>query len=92
MNWWHLAITPTGRHARQLDHVAVLAEAEALVAEDPELELAHAVTEVLGSRAEAHRTELGFPPNGRWVSRGGWDSSLSQGTPHPKFLDGATVS
>lgn len=91
-NWWHLAQTPDGVHARQFDPTAIQAEAEALVVEDPELTHDEAVAELLAARAEAHRAELGFPPNGRWVNRPQWDSSLTEGEPHPTFLARATVS
>lgn len=90
-NWWHLAQTPTGRHARQLDPVAVEEEVARRRAEDADLGYDEAVAEVLGDRAAAHRDELGFPPKGRWVMRDGWDSQLSQGEPHPSFLGGATT-
>ena len=90
-NWWHLAQTPDGPHAHQLDPVALQAEAEQRMAEDPELLELQAEAEVIGDEAERIRTELGFPPKGRWVMRAGWDSSLSMGEPHPSFLARATV-
>lgn len=92
MNWWHIAHTPTGVHARQINPVSLMTEAQKLVDEDPELVLDEAVAEVLGDRAEAHRQELGFPIKGRWVMRTDWDSQLSQGEPHSKLLATATVT
>lgn len=90
-NWWHLAQTPDGMHAHQLDPVALQALVDAELAADPELDEATAEAEVLGEEAERIRAELGFPPKGRWISRTGWSSSLSQGEPHPSFLEAATV-
>lgn len=89
--WWHLAQTPTGPHAHQLDPVAMQTEADRRVAEDPELTREYAEAEVLGDEAERIRTELGFPPRGRWMSRPPWDSAISQGEPHPNYLATATV-
>jgi len=90
-NWWHLAQTPDGAHAHQLDQ-AVLQEAmDELMADDPDLTEAEAEGEVLEDAAVAIRAGLGFPPRARWVNRAGWDSQLSIGEPHPSFLASATV-
>lgn len=91
MNWWHVARTPHGIHAHQLDPVAVLAEVDRRRAEDPQLGQDEALAEVLGDEAERIRAQLGFPIKGRWVMRAGWDSQLSQGEPHPRLLQRATV-
>lgn len=90
-NWWHLTQTPTGTHAHQLDPVALQAEVDRRVAGDSELSEAAAEAEVLADEADRIRAELGFPIKGRWVSRPEWDSQLSQGDPHPRFLAQATV-
>lgn len=90
-NVWHLAQTPAGKHAHQLDPVALEPLVEAELAADPELDRATAEAEVLAEEAERIRRELGFPKAGRWFNREGWDSNLSFGEPHPKFLAEATV-
>lgn len=92
MNWWHIAQTPTGVHARQINPISLMIDAQKLVDEDPELVFEAAVSEVLEDRVEAHRRELGFPVRGRWVTRAGWDSSLTRGEPHGKLLESATVT
>jgi hypothetical protein len=90
-NWWHLAETPSGRHAHQLDPIALQGLIDAELAADPNLDAATAEAEVLGDEAERIRRELGFPSRARWLSREGWSSSLSQGEPHASFLAVATV-
>lgn len=90
-NVWHLAQTPTGLHAHQLDPVALEALVVAELEADPELDRATAEAEVLGDEAERIRRELDFPKAGRWFAREGWDSNLSFGEPHPKFLAEAAV-
>jgi hypothetical protein len=90
-NWWHVAHTPDGIWAHQIDPVEAEEQAQALMAQDPELGYDEAVAEVLGDVAAGIRAELGFPPKGRWVTRAGWDSQLTLGEPHPKLLAKATV-
>lgn len=90
-NVWHLAETPTGNHAHQLDPVAIEERVLAEMATDPELDRATAEAEILGEEAERIRRELDFPRGGRWINREGWFSHVSNGEPHPKYLDAATV-
>jgi len=90
-NWWHLALTPDGRHAHQLDPVALQDAVDAELLADPDLDAGTAEAEVLAEEAERIRRDLGFPKGNRWVGRPGWDSALSQGEPHPNFLASATV-
>jgi hypothetical protein len=92
MNLWHIAHTPTGSHVRQLNPVSLREDALARTKGDPELSYSDAVSEILSERAAAHRAELGFPVNGRWVQREGWDSQISDGEPHPSLLERATVT
>lgn len=86
MNFWHLAQTPDGPHAHQLDPIALQAWARAEMDLDPQLDEQTAMAEAQGFAADQIRAALGFPRNGRWYSRPGWDSSVSQGEPHPNFL------
>jgi hypothetical protein len=90
-NVWHLARTPTGLHAHQLDPAALEAYVEQEMAGDPDLSRAIAEAEAIGAACETLRGELGFPKNMRWVDRDGWDSSVGEGDPHPTYLAGATV-
>lgn len=85
-NWWHMAQTPNGPYAHQLDPVELDTRAAAEMADDPHLDEAAALSEVLAAAGEEIRVSLGFPRNGRWVTRDEWDSSASVGEPHPKFL------
>jgi hypothetical protein len=91
MSYWHIAQVPDGRpnagyHLHELDPVALDEAAAAAMAEDPDLDRATAYAEALGDTAEAIRTDLGFPPRGRWANRAGWQSTLSEGVPHPSLI------
>jgi hypothetical protein len=85
--WYHIARTPTGWHVHRLDPLKVLERVNALRAADPELTEVDAVVEVHQEVGEAIRTQLGFPPRGRWVHRDGWDSQLTVGEPHGSIMD-----
>jgi hypothetical protein len=90
-NVWHLAETPSGPYAHQLDPDELDAYVAQEMADDPALPRGVAEAEAVGAACERIRRELGFPKNGRWVDREGWQSALSYGEPHPKFLEKATV-
>lgn len=91
LDYHHIARTPDGVHVHRLDPLVVLARANALRADDPDLTEAEAIAEVHGEIVEAIHKMLGFPIRGRWFSRDGWDSQLSVGTPHPTLMAAATV-
>jgi hypothetical protein len=86
--WYHLARTPRGLYVHRIDPLKVSARVDELRATDPELSEEEATAEVHGEYAEAIRALLGFPPRGRWITRDGWQSVLSTGTPHPSVLEG----
>lgn len=90
-NWWHLAQTPTGFHAHHVDPEELGELVEADRAADPEVSEQAAVADALGDLAEAIRRSLDFPPRNRWHDRDGWYSSITQGEPHPKYLEKATI-
>ncbi len=85
-NLWHSAATPRGYYAHQIDPLALDTYVQREMARDPELTADLARAEAVGMAAEDIRRSLGFPVNGRWAMREAWNSSVSEGEPHPNFL------
>lgn len=86
--WYHIAQTPEGTHIHRLHPAAAEARASAM-ADFRRIEYDSAVAEVMGEYAQAIRDSLGFPQD--WVNVDKYSSSISQGEPHPRTMELATV-
>lgn len=90
MAWWHLARTPDGLHAHDID-AQVQARVAELLAAEPGRDSQDAEATAVGEVIAGNHARLGFPTE--WWTRAaeGWDSSVSHGEPHEKTLAAAVA-